>query len=48
MSLIRLVVVDDHALFRAGLISLLRELPGFEVLGEAGGGWPGIGRKFKA
>ena len=33
-----LVVVDDHALFRRGLISLLNEMDGFEVVGEAGNG----------
>jgi len=38
MSTIRLVVVDDHALFRAGLISLLSEMPGLQVVGEAGNG----------
>lgn len=36
MQKIRLVVVDDHALFRAGLISLLSQMPEFEVTGEAG------------
>jgi DNA-binding NarL/FixJ family response regulator len=30
--------VDDHALFRAGLISLLGEMPEFQVIGEAGDG----------
>jgi two-component system nitrate/nitrite response regulator NarL len=35
---IRLAVVDDHALFRAGLISLLNEMPEFSVVGEAGDG----------
>jgi DNA-binding NarL/FixJ family response regulator len=35
---IRLAVVDDHALFRAGLISLIGEMPEFEVVGEAGDG----------
>lgn len=35
MSDIRLVVVDDHALFRAGLISLLDEMDGIIVTGEA-------------
>jgi DNA-binding NarL/FixJ family response regulator len=34
----RLVVVDDHALFRRGLIGLLNEMEGFEVVGEAGNG----------
>jgi DNA-binding NarL/FixJ family response regulator len=32
---IRLVVIDDHALFRRGLISLLEEMPDFQVVGEA-------------
>jgi DNA-binding NarL/FixJ family response regulator len=32
---IRLVVVDDHALFRRGLIGLLSEMQEFEVVGEA-------------
>jgi DNA-binding NarL/FixJ family response regulator len=34
----RLVVVDDHALFRRGLIGLLDEMPEFVVVGEAGDG----------
>lgn len=38
MSQVRLVVVDDHALFRAGLISLLSEMPEYQVVGEAGDG----------
>jgi len=38
MTRVRLVVVDDHALFRAGLISLLGEMPEFLVVGEAGDG----------
>lgn len=38
MSPIRLLVVDDHALFRTGLISLLAGMPEFEVVGEAGTG----------
>jgi two-component system, NarL family, nitrate/nitrite response regulator NarL len=38
MKRIRLVVVDDHALFRAGLVSLLGEMIDFQVLGEAGNG----------
>jgi len=35
---LRLVVVDDHALFRRGLISLLNDMPEFSVVGEAGNG----------
>ena len=38
MRVIRLVVVDDHALFRAGLVSLLTSIPEFEIVGEAGDG----------
>ena len=38
MSRIRLVVVDDHSLFRAGLISLLHDMREFEVVGEASDG----------
>lgn len=38
MKKIRLVVVDDHALFRAGLVNLLAQMPEFEVIGEAGDG----------
>jgi two-component system, NarL family, nitrate/nitrite response regulator NarL len=38
MSKIRIVVVDDHALFRRGLISLLSEMPDFKVTGEASNG----------
>ncbi|MBP1704164.1 MAG: NarL family two-component response regulator [Chloroflexi bacterium] len=38
MMPIRLVVVDDHALFRAGLISLLSEMNEFQLVGEASDG----------
>ncbi|GAB4489262.1 MAG: response regulator transcription factor [Anaerolineales bacterium] len=38
MTPIKLMVVDDHALFRRGLISLLQEMPEFLVVGEAGNG----------
>ena len=38
MKPIRLLVVDDHALFRSGLISLLKGMPEFQVVGEAGNG----------
>ncbi len=36
--MIRLVVVDDHTLFRRGLVSLLAEIDAFDVVGEAGNG----------
>lgn len=35
---IRLAVVDDHALFRRGLVGLLDDMPEFKVIGEAGNG----------
>jgi len=35
---VRLVVVDDHALFRRGLVGLLRDMPDFEVAAEASNG----------
>lgn len=35
---IRVVVVDDHAVFRSGLRALLEQEPDIEVLGEAGEG----------
>jgi two-component system nitrate/nitrite response regulator NarL len=38
MGIIRLIVVDDHRLFRAGLVSLLGDMPEFKVVGEAGCG----------
>ncbi len=38
MSRIRLVVVDDHSLFRRGLVSLLDEMVDFQVVGEASNG----------
>lgn len=37
-KLCRLVVVDDHALFRRGLIGLISDFEGFEVAGQAGSG----------
>ncbi len=42
MGKISLVVVDDHALFRAGLISLLNDLPEFQVIGDAADGLAAI------
>lgn len=38
MKPIRIVVIDDHALFRAGLISLLTQMPEIEVVGEGANG----------
>lgn len=35
---IRVVIVDDHAILRQGLVELLHKEPGFEVVGEAADG----------
>ena len=39
---IRIVVVDDHTLFRRGVTALLSRVPGFDVAGEAADGFEGI------
>lgn len=41
--LIRIVVVDDHALFRAGLVNLLSDFQEFSIVGEAGNGKDALG-----
>ena len=41
---IRVLVVDDHALFRSGIKSLLQRSEDFEVVGEAGDGLEGAKR----
>jgi DNA-binding NarL/FixJ family response regulator len=38
MSVARVLVVDDHPLFRQGLSGLLRELPAVELVGQAASG----------
>lgn len=37
-KVIKLMIVDDHQLFRSGLISLMNSFQDIEVLGEAGNG----------
>lgn len=41
---IRVLLVDDHTLFRSGINSLLQRNEDFEVVGEAGDGLEGIKR----
>lgn len=41
---IRVLLVDDHTLFRSGIKSLLQRNDAFEVVGEAGDGLEGIKR----
>ena len=42
MSPVRIVVIDDHTLFRRGITALLARVPEFEVVGEAADGFEGI------
>ena len=41
-EIIRLVLVDDHLLFRQSLKSMLSECDGFQVVGESGDGRKGL------
>ena len=43
-SPIRILLVDDHGLFRKGIASLLTRERGFEVVGEAGDGLEALAR----
>lgn len=36
--MIRILITDDHPLFRKGMRTLLAAVPDFEVIGEAGSG----------
>lgn len=40
--MIKILLVDDHALFRRGLVSLLEDLPEVKVVGEASNGCEAI------
>jgi two-component system response regulator NreC len=44
---IRVLVVDDHALVREGIKSLLQDMPQIEVIGEAGDGLAAIDQARK-
>jgi DNA-binding NarL/FixJ family response regulator len=41
-SPVRVLVVDDHDLFRAGMAALLSDQPGIEVIAQASGGRMGV------
>lgn len=41
---IRVLLVDDHTLFRSGIRALLQRQKGFVVVGEAGDGYEGVKR----
>ncbi|AFI83293.1 response regulator [Methylophaga nitratireducenticrescens] len=42
MKPIRILIIDDHSLFRSGIKLLLQRQKGFEVVGEAGNGLEGV------
>jgi NarL family two-component system response regulator LiaR len=42
MNKIRILIIDDHAIMRMGLASLLSSEPGLEIVGEAEDGGSGI------
>jgi len=44
MSVIRVLIVDDHTLFRSGIRLVLERHEDFEVVGEAGDGLEGVKR----
>ena len=45
---IRVVIADDHPIFRDGLRRLLSAEPGFEVIGEAGDGHEAVARTARS
>jgi two-component system nitrate/nitrite response regulator NarL len=47
MHAIRVLIIDDHTLFRSGIKLLLERQVGFEVVGEAGNALDGIKRAKK-
>ena len=42
MTAIRVLIIDDHTLFRSGIRLLLQRQSGFEVVGEAGNVLEGV------
>ena len=41
---VRILLVDDHGLFRSGIRALLQEYPDFEIVGETADGMEGVKR----
>ena len=44
---IKILIIDDHILFREGLVSLFKSIPDFEVIGEGGTVHEGISLAFE-
>ncbi|HLK49504.1 MAG TPA: response regulator transcription factor [Bryobacteraceae bacterium] len=42
MSLVRILIVDDHPFLRTGLRHVLEEHSEFQIVGEASDGWEGV------
>jgi len=38
----RIMIVEDHPIFRAGLIQLVQSVENFRIIGEAGTAWEGL------
>ena len=47
MGKIRILVADDHAIVRVGLVALLGRIPDFEVVGEASNGSVALSKAMK-
>ncbi|MDQ3910340.1 MAG: response regulator transcription factor, partial [Actinomycetota bacterium] len=46
MDLIRILVVDDHTLFRQGMRALLNPIPDLEIVGEAATGEEAVAQTY--
>ena len=47
MGKIKILVADDHAIVRVGLVTLLGRVPDFEIVGEAGNGAVAVAKALK-
>jgi len=47
MGKIKILVADDHAIVRVGLVTLLNRVPDFEIVGEAGNGAVAVSKALK-
>lgn len=47
MGKIKILVADDHAIVRVGIVTLLNRFPDFEIVGEAGNGAVAVSKALK-